>query len=175
MMRQVSKNNQLNFRVGFGVDIHQLVEGRDLIIGGIRIESPFGAKGHSDADVLLHAMCDSILGAAALRDIGFHFPNSDVKYKGIESSILLHECYEMVKKEGFVLGNLDATVVLESPHISAHIPEMQKEIANIFKVNANQISIKATTAENLGPIGEGKAIKAYCSAVIFLESSAAQK
>ncbi|MBD3638975.1 MAG: 2-C-methyl-D-erythritol 2,4-cyclodiphosphate synthase [Crocinitomicaceae bacterium] len=156
----------MNFRVGFGVDVHQLVEGRDLMIGGVKIESPFGALGHSDSDALLHAICDAILGAAALRDIGYHFPDTDNQYKGIDSKVLLKKSYDLVRSAGYQLGNMDATVMLEAPKLSPYIPKMQQVISEIFEVEEDCISIKATTGEKMGYIGNGEGIKAYCTVLI---------
>lgn len=156
-----------NFRIGFGVDIHQLSEGYDLHIGGVKFDAPFGAVGHSDADVLLHAICDAILGAANLRDIGFHFPDTDPKYKGINSQLLLKESFLKVKEKGFLVGNIDCTVMLEYPKVNPHIPEIQKIIASILEVTIDQISVKATRGEKLGYVGESKGIQAYASALIY--------
>jgi len=157
----------MNFRIGFGVDIHQLEEGRDLIIGGVKFDSSFGSVGHSDADVLLHAICDAILGAANLRDIGFHFSDTDPKYKGIDSRILLTESYKLVNEKGYKIGNIDASVLLENPKVNPYIEDMQKIIANILEVDIDAISIKATRGEKMGYIGEGKGIQAYCNALIY--------
>lgn len=157
----------MKIRIGFGVDVHQLVEKRELIIGGVKIPSKLGALGHSDADVLLHAICDAMLGALNLRDIGFHFSDKDPKYKNIDSKILLTDSFLLVRKKGFEIGNIDATVVLESPKLNPHIPEMQKIIAEILSANIEDISIKATTHEKVDSFGQNKAIKAY--AVVLLE------
>ncbi|MGV6862438.1 MAG: 2-C-methyl-D-erythritol 2,4-cyclodiphosphate synthase [Putridiphycobacter sp.] len=157
----------MNFRIGFGVDIHQLVEGRDLIIGGVKLESPIGALGHSDADVLLHAICDAILGAANLRDIGYHFSDTDPKYKNIDSKILLKESYQLVKSKGYKIGNIDCTVMLEKPKVNPHIEKMQLIIADLLETEVDAISIKATRGEKLGYIGESKGIQAYCNALIY--------
>lgn len=156
----------MNFRIGFGVDVHQLVDQRKLIVGGVHIPSDFGALGHSDADVLLHAICDAILGAANLRDIGFHFSDQDPKYKNIDSKILLQESFKLVKDKGYKLGNIDATVILEKPKLNPHVPEMCKTIAAILETDIDNISIKATTHEKVDSFGEGKAIKAYASVLI---------
>jgi 2-C-methyl-D-erythritol 2,4-cyclodiphosphate synthase len=156
----------MNFRIGFGVDVHQLVDQRKLIVGGVHIPSDFGALGHSDADVLLHAICDAILGAANLRDIGFHFSDQDPKYKNIDSKILLQESFKLVKEKGFKLGNIDATVILEKPKLNPHVLEMCKTIATILETDIDNISIKATTHEKVDSFGEGKAIKAYASVLI---------
>ena len=155
-----------SFRIGFGIDTHQLKEGLPLVVGGVTIPSEKGAVGHSDADALLHAICDAILGAANLRDIGHHFPDTDPQYKGIDSKILLEKSYELVKEKGYILGNLDSTIMLEEPKMNPHIPDMQMAIASIFKCSTDQISIKATRGEKMGPVGEGKAIKCYVNALI---------
>lgn len=157
----------MKVRVGFGVDVHQLVENRKLIVGGVHLPSEFGALGHSDADVLLHAICDAILGAANLRDIGFHFSDKDPKYKNIDSKILLRDSFQLVKDKGYKLGNLDATVILEKPKLNPHIPQMCKEISTLLEADIDSISIKATTHEKVDSFGEGKAIKAYASVLII--------
>lgn len=157
----------MKIRTGFGVDIHQLKEGIPLWIGGVEIPCDFGAFGHSDADVLLHAICDALLGAANLRDIGFHFSDTDPKYKGIDSKILLSRTYELVKEKGYRLSNLDATVMLENPKVNPHIPTMQSSIAEILEVDTDAISIKATRGEKMGYIGNGEGIQAYCTVLIF--------
>lgn len=156
-----------NIRTGFGVDIHQLKEGRELIIGGVKLPSSFGALGHSDADVLLHAICDALLGAANLRDIGHHFPDTDPAYKGADSSLLLQATYNLIKKKGYRIVNLDSTVLLESPKVNPHIPEMQKKIARLLETDVDSISIKATRGEKMGFVGEGKGIQAYASVLIY--------
>lgn len=156
-----------NFRIGFGVDIHQLAEGRDLIIGGVLFDSPFGAVGHSDADVLLHAICDALLGAANLRDIGYHFPDTDPKYKGADSKLLLKDTFQLIKEKGYRLGNLDSTVMLEAPKVNPHIPAMQRIIADILEADVDQISIKATRGEKMGYIGNGEGIQAYANVLIY--------
>lgn len=148
-------------RIGFGVDVHRLVEQRDLIVGGVHIPSDFGALGHSDADVLLHAICDAILGASNLRDIGYHFSDKDPKYKGIDSKILLKESFRLVKEKGYSIGNIDCTVILEKPKLNPHIPAMVEIIAEILELDSDEVSIKATTHEQVDSFGEGLAIKAY--------------
>lgn len=163
----MASNSVPNFRIGFGVDIHQLVPNRDLIIGGVKLDSKFGALGHSDADVLLHAIADGLLGAANLRDIGFHFPDTDPKYKGANSQKLLEATFELVKSKGYLVGNLDCTVLLEAPKVNPHIPEMQQIIASILSVDADQISIKATRGEKMGYVGKGEGIQAYASVLIY--------
>ena len=147
----------MNIRIGFGVDVHQLAETHELFVGGLKIPSDLGAVGHSDADVLLHAICDALLGAANLRDIGFHFSDTDPQYKGIDSKILLS------------IVNLDCTVVLEKPKLNPHIPEMQEIIAKILCLDSDCVSIKATTHEKVDSFGERKAVKAY--AVCLLEKN----
>lgn len=151
----------MDIRIGFGVDIHQLVADRRLVIGGKEIPSDLGALGHSDADVLLHAICDALLGALNLRDIGFHFSDTDPQYKGIDSKILLERTYALIRKKGYVLGNMDCTVIAEQPKLNPHIPDMQRIIASILTCETDQISIKATTHEQVDSFGEKRAIKAY--------------
>jgi 2-C-methyl-D-erythritol 2,4-cyclodiphosphate synthase len=155
------------FRIGFGVDIHQLVENRKLIIGGVHVPSSFGALGHSDADVLIHAICDALLGALALKDIGHHFPDTSEEFKGIDSKILLKKTYQLVTEKGYVLGNLDTTVLLETPKLARHIDHMRNEIATLLEADIDQVSIKATRGEKLGYIGEGKGIKAYATVLLL--------
>ena len=156
-----------NIRTGFGVDIHQLVSGRDLFVGGVHIPSEIGALGHSDADVLLHAICDAMLGAANLRDIGFHFSDTDPQFKGIDSKLLLKESYRLVKEKGYRLVNLDSTVLLERPKLNPHIPAMQSVIAEILEVDLDAVSIKATRGEKMGYVGNGEGIQAYASVLIY--------
>lgn len=156
----------MDIRIGFGVDVHQLVEGRDLILGGKKIESDLGALGHSDADVLLHAICDAMLGALNLRDIGFHFSDTDPKYKNIDSKILLSDVYDMISKKGWKLINMDCTVILEKPKVNPHIEDMQQIIASILKSESDQISIKATTHEKVDSFGERRAVKAYATCLL---------
>lgn len=151
----------MKIKIGFGVDVHQLVPNRDLIIGGVKISAPFGALGHSDADVLLHSICDAMLGALNLRDIGFHFSDQDPKYKDIDSKILLRDSYKLIKEKGYVIGNIDATVILETPKLNPHIPEMQKVIAECLETDIENISLKATTHEKVDSFGNQKAVKAY--------------
>jgi 2-C-methyl-D-erythritol 2,4-cyclodiphosphate synthase len=151
-----------NLRIGFGIDVHRLADGLTLMVGGKEIPSVFGAVGHSDADVLLHAICDALLGALNLRDIGFHFSDTDPKYKGIDSKILLKNVFQLIKEKGFKLVNLDSTVILEKPKLNPHIPEMQKIISELLECQAEFVSIKATTHEKVDSFGESLAIKAYC-------------
>jgi 2-C-methyl-D-erythritol 2,4-cyclodiphosphate synthase len=156
----------MDIRIGFGVDVHRLAETHDLWIGGKKIESDLGAVGHSDADVLLHAICDALLGALNLRDIGFHFSDTDPQYKGIDSKILLSDVFKLIKEKGYKLGNIDCTVVLENPKVNPHIEDIQNIIASILEATTDQISIKATTHEKVDSFGERKAIKAYCVALL---------
>lgn len=151
----------MNLRIGFGVDIHQLADTHELFIGGKKIDSDLGAVGHSDADVLLHAICDALLGAANLRDIGFHFSDTDPAYKGIDSKILLTNVYKLIREKDFHVVNIDCTVILEKPKLNPHIPDMQEIIASILKVDLDCVSIKATTHEKVDSFGERKAVKAY--------------
>jgi len=151
----------VNLRIGYGIDVHRLEKSLPLIIGGVKIESNIGAVGHSDADVLLHAICDAILGAANLRDIGYHFSDKDPRYKGIDSKILLKEVNNLIKKEGFFIVNIDCTIVLEKPKLSSKIPLMKSIISEILNIDENLVSLKATTHENVDSFGNSKAIKAY--------------
>jgi len=156
----------MDLRIGFGFDVHQLKEGYKLWLGGIEIPAEKGAVGHSDADVLLHAICDALLGAVNMRDIGFHFPDKDPQYKGISSLKLLEKVYDMVKAEGYFINNMDSTISLEEPKIAEYIPHMQEKIAETLKVNPNQISIKATTTEKLGFTGRKEGIAAQAIVLI---------
>lgn len=154
-----------NFRTGFGYDVHRLVRGRKLILGGVEIPASYGLTGHSDADVLLHAVCDAILGAAGYADIGNQFPNTDMKYKDISSLTLLKECYKLLKKKDFRIVNIDCMVILESPKIYKYVEMMKINISAVLKTK--NISIKATTSEGLGFVGQGKGCVAYCTALIY--------
>lgn len=151
----------MDIRIGFGVDVHQLVTDRKLVIGGKEIPSDLGALGHSDADVLLHAICDALLGALNLRDIGFHFSDTDPQYKGIDSKILLERTYALIREKGYIVGNMDCTIIAEQPKLNPHIPDMQHIIASLLACETDQISIKATTHEQVDSFGERRAIKAY--------------
>ena len=157
----------MKIRVGYGVDVHRLGEGYRLFIGGVELESDLGAVGHSDADVLLHAICDALLGAANLRDIGFHFSDTDPQYKGIDSKILLREVYKKIKEKGYSVGNIDSTVILEKPKVNPHIPSMQEVIAEILEMDVDAVSIKATTHEKVDSFGERRAIKAYAVCLLM--------
>ena len=155
------------FRIGFGIDFHQLVSGREFWIGGVQLAHAKGALGHSDADVLLHAICDALLGAACLGDIGFHFPDTSEEYKNIDSKILLQKTSRLVSEAGYKVGNIDSTVCLEEPKIKPYIPQMQKVIAGILSVDENAVSIKATTSEKMGFVGREEGVAAYATALIM--------
>lgn len=157
----------MKFKIGFGFDVHRLGEGETLVLGGISIPSDKSAIGHSDADVLIHAICDALLGAANLRDIGFHFPDTDNSFKGIESKILLSRVMDKLRALGFSLGNIDATVCLQQPKISPFIDEMKDMLAETMAVDTEDISIKATTTERLGYVGREEGISAYAVALIY--------
>jgi 2-C-methyl-D-erythritol 2,4-cyclodiphosphate synthase len=156
-------------RVGFGYDVHAFVEGRPLILGGVEIPHTHGLLGHSDADVLLHAICDALLGAAALGDIGRHFPDSDPAYEGISSLILLQQTGALVKEHGFVIRNMDSTLVLQKPRLAPHIPQMVEHISRVTGVSQSCINVKATTTERLGFTGREEGVAAY--AVVLLEEA----
>lgn len=157
----------MNIRVGFGYDVHRFAEGRELWLGGIRIEHPKGLLGHSDADVLIHSLCDALLGAANLRDIGFHFPDTDAEYKNIDSKILLKETMQILRKNGYEFGNADCTICAEQPKINPHVNAMQKCMAEIIQTDENNISIKATTNEKMGFVGREEGMAAYVTALIY--------
>lgn len=156
----------MDIRIGFGVDVHRLEEGREFWMGGLKLPSSFGAVGHSDADVLIHAICDALLGALNLRDIGFHFPDTDPKYKGIDSKVLLKNVMALIKEKGFSVGNIDATVILEKPKVNPHIPEMQTILSELLEVETDRVSIKATTHEKVDSFGAGEAVKAYAVCLV---------
>ncbi len=156
-------------RVGYGYDVHKLVPGRELWIGGIRLEYEMGLLGHSDADVLIHAICDALLGAAALRDIGYHFPDKDPRFKGIDSKLLLARTVSLLEEKGYKVGNIDATVCAEQPKLNPHIPEMQRVLAGIMGVEADCVSLKATTTEELGFTGRREGISAHAVCLIEKE------
>ena len=158
----------MKFRIGFGYDVHQLVKGRDLWLGGIKIDHSLGLLGHSDADVLIHAICDAILGAANMRDIGYHFPpQKGNEFENIDSKILLKKTIEIVAEKGYTIGNIDATVCAEHPKLNPHIPQMQRALAEVMGIDVDDISIKATTTEHLGFTGREEGISAY--AVVLLQ------
>jgi 2-C-methyl-D-erythritol 2,4-cyclodiphosphate synthase len=153
-------------RVGFGYDVHRLVPGRKLILGGVEIPNPVGCLAHSDGDVLIHAVIDALLGAAGLRDIGYHFPDNARQYKNIDSTILLGKTIELLHAQGFAAGNIDATICLERPKLKDYIPQMQKKLAGILEVLADHVSVKATTSEGLGFTGREEGIAAYAVALV---------
>lgn len=159
----------MKIKVGFGYDVHQLKEGRPCILGGVHFDSSVGPDGHSDADVLLHAICDAILGAAGLRDIGFHFPNTDESFKGADSSELLKAVMVLVKDKGFTVGNVDSTLVSEVPKINPRIDEMKQNIASLCEIDLEDVGIKATTSEKVGFVGRQEGIEAY--AVVLLSKA----
>ena len=149
-----------------GFDVHRLVEGRELWLGGIRIDHTLGLLGHSDADMLIHALCDALLGAAAMRDIGFHFPDTAVAYKNIDSKILLRDTVALIRERGYEIGNVDVTVCAERPKLNPHIPLMQETLARVMEIDPDDISIKATTTEKLGFTGREEGISAYAVALL---------
>lgn len=153
-------------RVGFGYDMHAFEVGRALWLGGIRIEHPFGLKGHSDADVLIHAICDALLGAANLRDIGYQFPDTDTSYKNVDSKLLLSATMKLLREKGYELGNIDATIVAEQPKLNPHIPKMKIILAKVMEVDEEDISIKATTSEQMGFVGRKEGMAAYATVLI---------
>jgi len=157
------------YRIGSGIDYHRLVEGRDLWIGGVKIPHTKGALGHSDADVLLHAVCDALLGALALGDIGHHFPDTDAAYKDIDSKILLKQCVDIISERGYKVINIDSTLCLQEPKIKNHIVQMQQTIASITHIGADDVSIKATTTEKLGFVGREEGLKAYATVLLGLK------
>lgn len=156
----------MKIRVGFGYDVHRLADNRELWLGGVKIDHTQGLMGHSDADVLIHAICDALLGAANLRDIGFHFPDTAGEYKDIDSKILLARTLEVITEKGYRIGNIDATICAERPKINPHIPQMQKIMAGILEISEEDISIKATTSEKMGFVGHEEGFAAYAVALI---------
>mgnify|MGYP006337844495 CR=1 FL=1 len=156
----------MKIRVGFGFDVHQLVPGRELWLGGIRLEHELGLLGHSDADVLIHAICDALLGAANMRDIGYHFPDNVGEYKNVDSKILLAKTVGLIATKGYRVGNVDATVCAERPKLKKHIPQMQTVLAELMQVDVDDVSIKATTTEKLGFTGREEGISAYATVLI---------
>lgn len=154
-------------RIGYGYDVHQLVEGRDFWLGGIKIPHTHGAKGHSDADVVCHVLCDALLGAANMRNIGYHFPPSDARWKDVDSKILLAEVIRMIREVGYELGNVDVTVVLQEPKLNPYIPAMKTCLAQVMSVSEEDISIKATTSEWMGFVGRNEGIAAHAVALIY--------
>ena len=156
------------FRIGFGYDVHPLTPNRHLILGGIHIPNEKGVMGHSDGDALIHAICDALLGALALRDIGHHFPDTSQEYKDIDSSILLHKTVQLIRDRGYDIGNIDSTICLERPRINQYIPGMQKHMAEVLAIQPDQISIKATTNEKMGFVGREEGVAVY--AITLLKS-----
>jgi len=154
------------YRIGFGIDFHQMVEERDLWIGGVKIPHHKGAKGHSDADVLLHAICDAMLGALALGDIGVHFPDTDNAYKNIDSKILLDKTYQLINSRGYQVVNVDSSLCLEAPKIKPYVAAMQEAIASILKVEITDVSVKATTTEKMGFVGREEGLVAYATVLL---------
>ena len=159
----------MKIRVGFGYDVHQLIPGRELWLGGIKFEHELGLLGHSDADVLIHAICDALLGAANMRDIGYHFPDTSNEFKNVDSKILLAKTVELIGTKGYSVGNIDATVCAERPKLKARIPEMQQVLADVMHIDADEVSIKATTTEKLGFTGREEGIAAYATVLIEKE------
>jgi len=156
----------MSFRIGFGIDFHQMVEERDLWIGGVKIPHHKGAKGHSDADVLLHAICDAMLGALSLGDIGVHFPDTDAAYKNIDSKILLQRTFELIAERGYKVVNLDSSLCLEAPKIKPYVNSMQETIASILQIDASDVSVKATTTEKMGFVGREEGLVAYATVLL---------
>ncbi|MFM7645259.1 MAG: 2-C-methyl-D-erythritol 2,4-cyclodiphosphate synthase [Sphingomonadales bacterium] len=156
----------MSFRIGSGVDFHQLVEGRELWIGGVCIPHHKGALGHSDADVLLHAICDALLGALSLGDIGIHFPNTDPAFKNIDSKVLIAKCYELIAQKGYCVVNIDSTLCLEAPKIKPHVAAMRSVIAGILQIKAEDVSVKATTTEKMGFAGREEGLMAYATVLL---------
>ena len=156
----------MKIRTGLGYDVHRLVEGRDLWLGGIKIEHTLGLLGHSDADVLIHAICDALLGAANMRDIGYHFPDTAAETLDVDSKILLRKTIDLIATKGYRLGNVDATVCAERPKINPHVPAMKRCLAEVMRTDEDNISIKATTTEHLGFTGREEGISAYATALI---------
>jgi 2-C-methyl-D-erythritol 2,4-cyclodiphosphate synthase len=156
----------MNFRIGFGFDVHRLKDGLDFWLGGIKVPHTKGGLGHSDADVLIHSICDALLGAANLGDIGKHFPDTDSQYKGIDSKNLLKEVMVFIRAKGYEIGNIDSTICLQIPKIGKHIPEMQKVLADCMGVDIYLVSIKATTTETLGFVGREEGVSAYATVLI---------
>ncbi|NOX18598.1 MAG: 2-C-methyl-D-erythritol 2,4-cyclodiphosphate synthase [Chlorobi bacterium] len=160
-----------DYKIGFGYDVHKFAENRKLILGGVEIPFDKGLEGHSDADALLHAICDALLGALALGDIGKHFPDTDIRYQNADSKIFLRESYKLVKEKGYRLGNIDSTVILEKPKLLPHIDKMRERIAKVLNVPVDLVSVKATTSEKMGFVGSGEGIKAVATVLISKDNS----
>lgn len=154
-------------RIGSGYDVHKLVEGRDLVLGGVKIPSDLGCLAHSDGDVLIHALCDALLGALALGDIGLHFPDNDNSYKGIDSTILLEKCMQLVAQRGYTVGNVDTTIALQSPKLRPHIDSMRERLAAVMNIPVEDVSVKATTTERLGFEGRREGVSAYATVLLI--------
>jgi 2-C-methyl-D-erythritol 2,4-cyclodiphosphate synthase len=165
-LRTFIKIPSMSFRIGFGIDFHQLVEDRDLWLGGVKIPHVKGAKGHSDADVLLHAICDAMLGALALGDIGVHFPDTDQAYKNIDSKILLKRSFDLITGKGYKVVNVDSSLCLEAPKIKPYVVAMQQTIAGILGLTAGDVSVKATTTEKMGFVGREEGLVAYATVLL---------
>ncbi len=159
----------IDIRIGYGFDVHQLKEGLEMWIGGVKVEHTKGWVAHSDGDVLIHAICDALLGAAGMRDIGYHFPDTDDSFKGIDSKQLLRRTIELIAQKGYKVGNIDSTIALQRPKIKPLIEQMQQTLANVIGISADRISVKATTTEHLGYEGEEKGASAYAVALIYKE------
>ncbi len=157
----------MKVRVGYGYDVHKLVEGHPFWLGGISLEHTHGAYGHSDADVLIHVICDALLGAANLRDIGYHFSDQDDQYKNIDSKILLQRTVNLVREKGYQIGNIDATVCLQKPKINPHIPSMKNCLAKVMEIDEDDVSVKATTTEKLGFVGREEGVSAHATVLIY--------
>lgn len=162
---------KIPFRVGHGYDVHQLEENRPFWLGGIQIPHTHGAKGHSDADIICHVICDALLGAANLRNIGYHFSDKDPQWKGVDSKLLLARVLEMIREKGYEVGNVDVTVVLQEPKLNPHIPAMKAVLAGVMQIDAEDLSIKATTSEHLGFVGKKEGIAAHAVALIVRADS----
>jgi len=156
----------MKIKVGFGFDVHQLKDGHPFFMGGVKLEHHKGAYGHSDADVLIHAICDALLGAANMRDIGYHFSNTDDRWKGISSVILLQECVKMLEEKNYSIGNIDCMICLEAPKINPHIPAMKSILSKAMNISEEDLSIKATTNEQMGFIGRAEGVVAYATVLI---------
>ncbi|OEK06405.1 2-C-methyl-D-erythritol 2,4-cyclodiphosphate synthase [Roseivirga misakiensis] len=156
----------MKVRVGYGYDVHQLAEGEEFWLGGIKVPHTHGAVGHSDADVLIHVICDALLGAANMRDIGFHFSDQDPKYKGIDSKILLRDVLKLIREEGYEVGNIDSTICLQQPKVNPHIPAMKECLSEVMTIPIEDISIKATTTEKLGFVGKLEGVSAHATVLI---------
>jgi 2-C-methyl-D-erythritol 2,4-cyclodiphosphate synthase len=156
----------MKIRVGQGYDVHRLEEGRDFWLGGIKVPHTHGAVGHSDADIACHVICDALLGAANMRNIGYHFSDKDPQWKGVDSKILLARVMEMIREAGWEVNNIDVTIILQIPKLNPHIPEMKRVLASVMKIDEEDLSIKATTSEHIGFVGRGEGIAAQCVALI---------